>query len=81
MISLYYILFYKTNKALYIEVVAMTRDKPTFLYVSDVMKLFNCSRSKAYQIIAELNRELEQKGFLFIRGRISRRYFEERYGA
>lgn len=63
------------------EVIAMARDKPTFLYVSDVMKLFNCSRSKAYQIIAELNRELEKKGFLFIRGRISRRYFEERYGA
>lgn len=51
------------------------------MYVADIMKLFNCSRSKAYQIIAELNRELEQKGFLFIRGRISRRYFEERYGA
>ena len=51
------------------------------MYVSDIMKLFNCSRSKAYQIIAELNRELEKKGFLFIRGRISRRYFEERYGA
>ena len=55
--------------------------EPSFLYVADIMKLFNCSRSKAYQIIAELNRELEQKGFLFIRGRISRRYFEERYGA
>ena len=55
--------------------------EPSFLYVADIMKLFNCSRSKAYQIIAELNRELEQKGFLFIRGRISRRYFAERYGA
>ena len=51
------------------------------MYVADIMKLFNRSRSKAYQIIAELNRELEKKGFLFIRGRISRRYFEERYGA
>lgn len=64
------------------EVVSeMARSEPTFLYVTDIMELFNCSRTKAYQIIAELNRELEQKGFLFIRGRISRRYFEERYGA
>lgn len=64
------------------EVVSeMARSEPTFLYVSDVMKLFDCSRSKAYQIIAELNRELAKKGFLFIRGRISRRYFVERYGA
>lgn len=60
---------------------AKNHTEPSFLYVADIMELFGCSRSKAYQIIAELNRELEQKGFLFIRGRISRRYFEERYGA
>lgn len=53
----------------------------SFLYVDDVMQIFRCSKTKAYQVIAELNQELEQKGFLFIRGRISRRYFEERYGA
>lgn len=58
----------------------MARSEPTFLYVTDVMKLFNCSRTKAYQIIAELNQELEKKGLLFMRGRISRRYFSERYG-
>lgn len=61
---------------------AKNRTEPkSFLYVSDVMELFQCSRTKAYQVIAELNHELEQKGFLYIRGRISRRYFEERYGA
>lgn len=54
----------------------MSRERmpPTFLYVTDVMKLFNCSRTKAYQIIARLNQELEKKGFLFIRGRISSRH-------
>ena len=60
---------------------AKNHTEPSFLYVADIMELFGCSRSKAYQIIAELNRELEKKGVLFIRGRISRRYFEERYGA
>ena len=60
---------------------AKNHTEPSFLYVADIMELFGCSRSKAYQIIAELNRELEKKGFLFIRGKISRRYFEERYGA
>ena len=60
---------------------AKNHTEPSFLYVADIMELFGCSRSKAYQIIAELNRELEKKGGLFIRGRISRRYFEERYGA
>lgn len=57
------------------------RTEPTFLYVTDIMELFGCSKTKAYQVIAELNRELEKKGFLYIHGRISRRYFEERYGA
>lgn len=57
------------------------RVSKTFLYVADIMELFGCSKTKAYQVIAELNRELESKGFLYVRGRVSRRYFEERYGA
>ena len=55
--------------------------EPSFLYVADIMELFGCSKSRAYRVIAELNRELENKGFLYVRGRVSRRYFEERYGA
>lgn len=53
----------------------------TFLYVTDVMELLRCSKSRAYRVIADLNHELEKKGFLFIRGRISRKYFEERFGS
>ena len=45
------------------------------------MKLFSCSKSRAYKVISELNHELERKGFLYVRGRVSRKYFEERYGA
>lgn len=55
--------------------------EPSFLYVADIMRLFGCSRAKAYQVISELNHELERKGVLYVRGRVSRRYFEERYGA
>lgn len=58
----------------------MGKSPPVFLRVQDVMEILSCSRSKAYEVIAGLNKELEQKGFLFINGRISRRYFEERYG-
>ena len=43
---------------------AKNHTEPSFLYVADIMELFGCSRSKAYQIIAELNRELEKKGFI-----------------
>lgn len=45
---------------------AKNHTEPSFLYVADIMELFGCSRSKAYQIIAELNRELEKKGVLFM---------------
>lgn len=60
---------------------AKNHTEPSFLYVSDIMKLFGCSKAKAYKVIADLNHELESKGFLYVRGRVSRRYFEERYGA
>lgn len=54
---------------------AKNHTEPSFLYVADIMELFGCSRSKAYQIIAELNRELEKKEVLFMareRGRKKR---------
>ena len=35
----------------------------------------------AYRLIRQLNAELEQKGFVVVKGKISRKYFEERvYG-
>ena len=46
--------------------------------VAEVQGLLGISRSKAYQIIKELNSELSQKGFITINGRISRKYFLER---
>ncbi len=57
----------------------MSNDLPLFLRVQDVMKLMSCSQSRAYLVIRSLNKELEDKGFLTIAGRISRQYFEERY--
>lgn len=42
------------------------------------MKLGVC-RSKAYEIIRELNREMEQRGCATIPGRVSSQIVEERY--
>lgn len=48
-----------------------------FLEVGDVMQILGISRSAAYKI----NSELEKKGYIVIRGKVSRKYFEERiYG-
>lgn len=57
-----------------------TRQKQV-LNVHDVMAALEISESKAYNVIKKLNQELEAKGYIAIRGRISRVYFEERaYG-
>lgn len=51
------------------------------LNVHDVMAILEVSESKAYGIIKQLNRELDAKGFITIRGKVSRVYFEEKiYG-
>ncbi len=48
--------------------------------VEDVMKLLHIKRSLAYQIIRELNKELDKDGYYIIRGRIPRKYIIKRFG-
>ena len=45
---------------------------------TDVMSLLKCKRSKAYEIIKRLNRELEDKGFLTINGKVPCSYLFDR---
>lgn len=55
-------------------------NKQKVLYeVEDVSKLLLISKSKAYQIIKQLNDELAVKGYITIRGKIPIRYFKERF--
>ena len=44
-----------------------------FVKADETAMLLNCSKNTAYKIIAKLNDELETKGFLTIRGRISKK--------
>lgn len=49
-----------------------------FLEVGDVMQILGISRSAAYKLMRQI---LEKKGYIVIRGKVSRKYFEERiYG-
>ena len=50
-----------------------------FLFSQDVQKLLLCGRTKALRVISDLNKELEEKGYLTQRGRVSRKYFFERF--
>lgn len=47
----------------------------------EVAELLRISKGKSYAIIRDLNKELEQKGFITISGKVPRKYLEERcYG-
>lgn len=56
----------------------MTVKQLEFYNVKDVMKMLNVQETKAYRIIRNLNRELEEKGKITIAGRIPKKYFDER---
>ena len=45
----------------------------------DIQQILRVSESKAYKIIRELNKQLEDMGYITIRGRVSRKFFEEKF--
>lgn len=52
-----------------------------FISAKEVARELEVSDSFAYRLVRKLNDELEKQGFLVVKGKISRKYFEERvYG-
>lgn len=49
----------------------------TFITVKEIGEVFGVSESKSYGIVRDLNKELADKGYMVIPGRVSRKYFEE----
>lgn len=47
--------------------------------VEDVMNELGVKRSKAYSILKQLNKELEKDGYVAIRGKIPRPYWETKF--
>ena len=45
----------------------------------EVARELGISKPYAYKLVRERNEELKKKGFLTIPGRVSRRYFEEKF--
>ena len=46
---------------------------------AEVKQLLGVGNNRAYEIIRQLNAELEQKGYLTIRGKIPKEYLLERF--
>lgn len=49
------------------------------LDVNQVMTILNCKQAKAYNVIRSLNKELKEKGFYIIQGKIEEKYLKERF--
>lgn len=57
-------------------------EQSIFISAQEVADMLGISKSKAYRIVRELNEELEAKGFITVAGKVSRKFFEEKfYGA
>lgn len=51
-----------------------------FYNVEDVQRLLDgCSKSFAYSVIQQLNKELKGKGYITRAGRVPKKFFHERY--
>ncbi len=54
-----------------------------FVNAGEVAQELGVSKLFAYKLVRQMNEELEEKGFIAIAGRVSRKYYERilRYGA
>lgn len=48
----------------------------------EIAEALNVSAGMAYKLIRQMNAELKEQGYITVRGRVSRKYFQEKfYGA
>ena len=50
-----------------------------FVTAGEVAQELGVSKPFAYKLVRQMNEELEEKGFITIAGRISRKYYEEKF--
>lgn len=50
-----------------------------FVTATEVAQELGVSKPFAYKLVRQMNGELEEKGFITIAGRVSRKYFEEKF--
>lgn len=50
-----------------------------FLNANDIKEILEIKDSTAYAIIRKLNKQLQEKGYETIRGKVNKKYFLEKY--
>lgn len=51
-----------------------------FINADEIVEIMGIAKPTAYQLIRNLNKELKEKGYMVIRGKVSTQYFYERCG-
>lgn len=51
----------------------------TMVYADEVAAALGIAKETAYKIIRTLNKELEEKGYIVVSGRLPRKYWEEKF--
>jgi len=54
-------------------------DNNAFMSVDDVAAILGISKSYAYKVVRELNKDLKAMGYLTVAAKVSKRYFMEKY--
>ena len=54
-------------------------EKELVVRAEEVARELGVSKPYAYKLVREMNEELKKKGFRTMPGRVSRRYFEEKF--
>ncbi|MDU5080283.1 ICEBs1 excisionase [uncultured Tissierella sp.] len=50
-----------------------------FYEVDDVMEILGVAKSTAYSIMRAMNKELKEKGYFIIAGKVPKKYFVEKF--
>ena len=53
--------------------------KAQFVTATEVAKIMGISRSKSYQIVREMNKELKTQGYLTVAGKCPAQYFKQKF--
>ena len=53
-------------------------NRSVFMDMQEVKEILGISKNSAYQLIQQLNEQMQAEGFLALRGRVNRKYFEDR---
>lgn len=54
-------------------------EEKLFLTAEEVAEMLQCSKPYAYKVIRTLNDELGKKGYMVVSGKVSTKYFKEKF--